>query len=138
MSSRKRRLLAILISVATILTSCKGGISDQEEKENLKFIVISEECLSEELYELILEHKEQDMKLTYSDEEYLYICRGYGERATGGYSIGINDLYVTSNAIYVNTSLIGPSKEEQKNMVKTYPYIVIRIEKRTETVVFDS
>lgn len=138
MDCKKRNILVVIISIVAILSSCKGVSINQEEVENLKFIVISEECLTEELYDLIITHKEKEMKLTYSDEEYLYICRGYGGQETGGYSIGINELYATENAIHVNTSLIGPSKEEQKNLVKTFPYIVIRIEKRTETVVFDS
>ncbi|MFI3200763.1 MAG: protease complex subunit PrcB family protein [Eubacteriales bacterium] len=131
------KLFLIMMGITMLLTSCKGVIAE-EEVENLKFIVISEECLTKELYELIQEHKHEEMKLTYSDEEYLYICRGYGERETGGYSIGINQLYATSNAIYLNTSLIGPSKEEQKNLAITYPYVVIRIENREQTVVFDS
>ena len=40
------------------------------------------------------------------------------------------------NAIYVDVSLIGPAAGEQVNEMPTTPYIVIKIEKREEPVIF--
>ena len=40
------------------------------------------------------------------------------------------------DAVYLDTSLIGPAKGEKIDEVPTYPYIVIKIEKREEPVVF--
>ena len=37
---------------------------------------------------------------------------GYGTQETGGYSIAVNALYETANAIYVDTNLIGPAPED--------------------------
>ena len=67
----------------------------------------------------------------------LYICVGYGEQATGGYSITVKELYLTDNAIYVDTNLKGPSPEELQNPVKSYPYIVLKTENMDKTVVFE-
>ena len=42
-----------------------------------------------------------------------------------------------TNAIYVDTNLIGPAPEEKGNAVESYPYIVIKIEFIDKPVVFD-
>ncbi|MFI3176650.1 MAG: protease complex subunit PrcB family protein [Eubacteriales bacterium] len=128
------------IGMGFLLSACKDD-SDTMEQENVPFVVISEECLPEELLELVSDEKEEAFKITYTDDAYLYICRGYGARATGGYSITIDQLYQTSNAIYIKTSLMGPSLNEQKNEVTSYPYVVVRVKKSEitkENVVFDS
>lgn len=65
--------------------------------------------IPEELQNDIEEKKAADFKMTYKDSEFLYIVRGYGEQETGGYSICIRDLYLTSNAIIFDTELIGPA-----------------------------
>ena len=74
---------------------------------------------------------------TYKDSEFLYIVRGYGEQETGGYSICIRDLYLTSNAIIFDTELIGPRKGETISKSPSYPYIVVKVELRDENVVFE-
>ncbi len=80
--------------------------------------------------------KQQVFKLTFKDDGYLYIIAGYGTQHTGGYSIAVEELYLTNNAVYVNTTLIGPSKKEEISQVETYPYIVIKTEYLDQSVVF--
>ena len=63
--------------------------------------------------------------------------RGYGEQATGGYSIRIKDCYLTSNAVLFDTELVGPRKGESVSANPSYPYIVIKTESREETVIFE-
>ena len=72
--------------------------------------------------------------MTYKDSEFLYIVRGYGEQETGGYSICIRNLYLTSNAIIFDTELIGPRKGET---ISKSPNIVVKVELRDENVVFE-
>ena len=91
----------------------------------------------EELQNDIEEKKAADFKMTYKDSEFLYIVRGYGEQETGGYSICIRNLYLTSNAIIFDTELIGPRKGETISKSPSYPYIVVKVELRDENVVFE-
>jgi len=90
-----------------------------------------------ELKEIIDEKKEEPFKLSYSNKDYLYIVVGYGKQNSGGYSISVDDLYLTSNAIYINTNLIGPTKEDMVSQGVTYPYVVVKLEYREERVVFE-
>ena len=61
---------------------------------------------------------------------------GYGEQPTGGYSIEVDELYLTENAIVIDTELEGPEKGEPTGVEKSYPYVVVRTEYLEEPVIF--
>lgn len=108
-----------------------------EKIKDLEYTVIAEDNIPKELLAKIEEKKENAFRLTFEDQGFLYICMGYGTQQTGGYSIAVNALYETANAIYIDTNLIGPSAEEKKNQVKSYPYVVVKTEFLDKPVVFE-
>lgn len=123
--------------MAAMLSACGGETEKEENRNNLEFTVVSEDRLPDELKEILDQKKESAFKLTYADEGYLYICVGYGKQESGGYSVTVNELYETDNAIYVNTNLLGPKAGSSPGTSPSYPYIVLKIEFRDKTVVFD-
>ena len=137
---RKRYRLCmtgILFALIIALSGCSMSSLDTTKLRDLEFTVVSEERLPEELKTLIEERKTGDFKLTYNDKEFLYICIGYGEQATGGYSIAVNDLYLTEEAITISTSLLGPGPEDRIGSAPSYPYIVVKTEYLDKTVTFE-
>ncbi|MCI8788924.1 MAG: protease complex subunit PrcB family protein [Lachnospiraceae bacterium] len=111
-----------------------------EEKirlRDLDFTVLSEEKVPEQLLPVIEEKKAAPFQLTYTDNANLYICIGYGEQKTGGYSIAVNELYLTDTNIVVNTSLLGPDASEKEEAQPSCPYIVIKTEYLEHTVLFE-
>lgn len=133
-----KKIICMILTMI-ILKSFAGCsmISEEDVKlRDLDFTVLSEEKIPQELSAIIEEKEGGAFKLTYSDNEFLYICIGYGEQPTGGYSIAVNELYLTDNAIYVNTQLLGPQASEKGNKVPSYPYIVIKTEYLDKTVIF--
>ena len=134
---KKICLLVIVSIMAAMLSACGGETEKEEDRNNLEFTVVSEERLPDELKESLDQKKESAFKLTYADEGYLYICVGYGKQESGGYSVTVNELYETDNAIYVNTNLLGPKAGSSPGTSPSYPYIVLKIEFRDKTVVFD-
>lgn len=132
------RLLAlyIVIMALCLLTGCKAGGDSQEKVRDLEFSVAGEMDVPEELKKLIAEKQSQPFKLTYSDDKNLYIAVGYGVQPTGGYSISVNELYLTDNSIVINTELKGPQKGENPGNEQSFPYIVIRTEYLEQPVVF--
>ncbi|MBO5277985.1 MAG: protease complex subunit PrcB family protein [Lachnospiraceae bacterium] len=129
-----KRLFLLLCVAVFLLCSCSK--QTEEKVQDLEFTVLGEKEIPQELLTLIEGKKTQPMKNTWTDGEYLYVIVGYGEQQTSGYSIAVNEFYLGKNAIYMDTSLIGPSKEEKVNETLTYPYVVIKTEKREEPVVF--
>ena len=125
-----------MLLAAACFSGCKVEEGDTKKISDLSFIVVKDEEIPERLRELIQESKEKPFKLTYSDDNYLYLVMGYGEQATSGYSVQVKECYLTSNAIVFKTNLLGPSKSENIVETKTYPYIVVKTEYREEMVVF--
>ena len=129
-------ILGIMVVLGIQMQGCKFKIIPQEqERREIPFVIVSEECIPKELVSLIEKRKEEEIKLTYVDENDRYIIIGYGKQNTGGYSIYIKDLYVTENAIYVDTCLMGPKEQKVKD-VPSYPVIVIQISEMGLPVVF--
>ena len=89
-----------------------------------------------ELKQIITEKTAQPFKLTFSDEQNLYIVVGYGSQSTGGYSIAVNALYLTSNSIVIDTELLGPAKGENPAPETSYPYVVVKTENLENPVIF--
>lgn len=129
-------LLTIIIAAAG-LTGCKTEDTDIKKIKDLDFTVVEDADLPGELKEIIEEKKEQPFKLTYTNKDSLYIGVGYGKQNTGGYSITVNELYLTKNAVYIDTNLIGPSQDAIVAQGVTYPYVVVKLELREERVVFE-
>jgi hypothetical protein len=133
-----KRFLAGLVCLMLMMTAGCGIQSDKTEKiRDLEYTVVKEADIPEEFLSQIEEKKTTDFRLTYTDGEYLYIARGYGEQSTGGYSIEMQELYLTANAICFSTALYGPQKGEQVTQSVSYPFIVVKLELLNEPVVFE-
>ena len=140
MSEWEKRVLSVMMLCLLCMSVAACGIKQQDPMKKIKdleFSVIAEDKLPEELLTAIEEKKGSPFKVTFQDQGFLYICIGYGQQETGGYSIAVNDLYETANAIYVDTNLIGPGPEEKGNLSPSYPYVVIKTEYIEKSVVFD-
>ena len=91
----------------------------------------------EKVKELINENKEKEFQMTYQDQGYLYLLKGYGKQETGGYSIQIEDLSLWENAIHIKTVLMGPEDEEELTDEPSYPCLVVKMKYREEPVIFE-
>ncbi|MCD8097554.1 MAG: protease complex subunit PrcB family protein [Lachnospiraceae bacterium] len=125
-------LLTILL-----LAGCGVETQSDEKLEDLDFTVLDVEAIPEELRNVLEEKKNEPFQVTYEDEGYLYICAGYGEQETSGYSIAVQDLYLTGTAICVDTELLGPGKDENAAQSVTCPYIVLKLEYLDKPVIFE-
>lgn len=132
-------ILVLILSVLVIpgMQGCEFKIVPQEqEKREVEFVIVSEECIPQAVEMLIESRKEKEMKLTYVDGKDRYLIIGYGKQDTGGYSIYIKDLYATHNALYVDTCLMGPAKENKIKEIPSYPVIVLQVWEMGLPVVF--
>ena len=128
--------LLFWVLMVRFLTGCSVEKENQDKVRDLEFTVVGETELPEELKSLVEEKKIAPFKLTYSNDQGLYIAVGYGEQATGGYSISVDELYLTENSIVIDTELKGPEKGETVGVEKSYPYIVIQTEYLENPVIF--
>ena len=124
----------------SLLVGCSEKRDPMEKIKYLEFTVLADENIPEELKAVIEEKKESPFKVTYQDNGFMYICIGYGEQVSGGYSIAVNALYLTENAIYADTTLLGPDPSDAaagKKKAPSTPYIVLKTEFVDKPVVFN-
>lgn len=137
---KKEKFFGVLLLVTfmeSMLVGCSVEETNRTKVADLTYSIVEDVDIPEELMTIIEEKKAADFKVTYEADEELYIVRGYGEQETGGYSIQINDCYLASNAILVDTELVGPRKGEDVSGGPSYPYIVIRTEKQDKSTIFE-
>lgn len=128
--------LAMWVLVVRSLSGCTVNGDNGNKVRDLDFTVVADTDIPQELKQVIAEKQQSPFKLTYSDDKNLYIVVGYGKQASGGYSIAVNDLYLTDNSIVLDTELIGPDKGENTGTEPSYPFIVIKTEMSELPVVF--
>ena len=122
--------------VLSFLTGCSFTKQSDEKLQDLEYTILAEQEIPEEFLAILEGKKNNPMNLTYLDEGGLYLAVGYGTQKTTGYSIGVEALYLTETDICVDTTLIGPAPGETVTEVESYPYIVLRLDRREEPVVF--
>lgn len=136
--SKKRCLfLFCTLFLISMLTACKQEKDEIKKVKDLDFTLVEEADIPEELLTIINEKKSQPFKLTYTNDSYLYIARGYGGQKSGGYSICVKELFLAENAMYFKTELLGPSQQDLVSQTITYPYIVAKVELIDKSVVFE-
>ena len=130
-------LLAAVLCIGLLWGLCGCSLMSTEEVKlrDLDFTILGEELVPAELATMIEERKADAFKMTYSDNQNLYICVGYGQQETGGYSITVDELYLTEEAVFVQTTLLGPDVSEKGNKTPSYPYIVIKTEYLDQPVI---
>lgn len=136
---RWKNVAGAMLLLCVVLTGCGMSGERNIKLRDLDFTVLSEEKIPEELKTVIAEKGSEPFRLTYSDNQNLYISIGYGEQKTGGYSIAVDELYLTDDAVHVSTSLLGPDITGQKSGAgkPTTPYIVIKTELLDKTVIYN-
>ncbi len=137
MMGRWKKYAGVLLLALLFLSGCSVEKTEQKKMKNLDFVLMEDSQIPEELKTLIEEKKTSEMKITLDDGEVKYIVVGYGTQKTGGYSIAVDELYLTENAIHINTTLIGPSKGEAVQEAESFPYVVLKIEYLDKSVVFE-
>ena len=127
-------LLLFLLAVP-MLTGCSKDDAPKKLQE-LDYTVVSGTDVPDELDALIKERQKKDFQLTFSDNSCLYIIKGYGKQKSGGFSIVINDFYLSDECMVFDTELFGPKSDETVSDKPTYPYIIIKTAYREQPVNF--
>ena len=131
---KKISLLCLAVLFLT-LGGCRMIRIEEGDKTPLTYTVSDDSQIPEELKELIEEKKESEFQIAYQRGNELFLAKGYGRQMSGGYSIQAESLQASSNAIFFETKLIGPTEKVQGGE-PSYPYIVIETEYRDYPVQF--
>lgn len=121
--------------LACILSGCRFIRIEEAPRTALEYTVVRQEEIPKEVTALIEDKKAKEFQMTYHSGDTLYLVKGYGQQMTGGYSIQVEELSLSENAVFFKTKLLGPS-EQTAGSEPSYPYIVVKIAYRQEPVEF--
>lgn len=128
---RKRYLIifiAALVFLMSALTSCEFEESSEEKVKDLDYTVCDESRLPQELKDLINEKRKEPFKFTYRTKDYLYIVVGYGAQDRMDLNVVMKELYLTKNAIFVDTELTTKEGNKLDDGLVSYPWIAVKCE----------
>lgn len=127
----------LLIVMCCSLWGC--SIEKVRAKDGVKpeYTVMKEEDFPDKVRELVEQNREKEFQMTYQDNGFLYLMKGYGKQETGGYSIQVQDLSLWDNAIHLETMLLGPKEGEELTGEPSFPCLVIKMKYREEPVIFE-
>ena len=137
---RMQKVMAFCVAILGILLFAGGCAQEKKtdgEKRKIEFTVVRESEVPQDLLSDMEACKKEGFRTVFRDSSYLYLAVGYGEQKTGGYSVAVEELYTMDQRIHLKTKLMGPRKGEKVNKAKTYPYLVVKLELREESVEFD-
>lgn len=132
---RTAALACFLAFLAMFLCGCRFIRIEEKERTPVEYTIVKQEEIPKEAAALIDGKKSKEFQMTYQVGDDLYLIKGYGQQMTGGYSIQVEEVSFSTNALFFKTKLLGPSGDGQ-GAEPSYPYIVIKIKYREEPVIF--
>lgn len=124
------------IFLLSVLIGCQIEETDEEKIKDLDYTICDESKLPDALVELIQEKRKEPFKLTYRTKDYLYIVVGYGAQDRTDLNVTMTDLYLTKNAIFVNTDLSAVDDTTLEDNLVSYPWIAVKCELYDVQVIF--
>lgn len=131
-----KKLSLFLLIIFLSLTGCSITKIDNENKVPLAFEIVDYHFLDSNLRDIYDNNCNQSNRITYNDGNNTYLFVFYGKMPTNGYSIDVKEIYETPSNILVDTTLIGPKKEETIAENESFPAIVIKIKSLNKTIIF--
>ena len=137
---RKVKVLAAAI-VLLLCTGCSVSVLKQKEGRNLEFTVVSRSELPEEVEAVLDEKLGTSFQTACQYGDSLYLLCGYPMQSAGDYSIRVNRLVKTEDAIYFQAELVSEESaqaEETKNQdSQSAPWIAVKTEYLDLPVIFE-
>lgn len=129
-------ILLLITVIASAISGCSIKTIDDNKISDVSYEVVEYHNLNKYVREIYNENLSESNRLSYLDNEYLYLIICYGAVPTTGYTIDVKEIYETANTIIVDTTLIGPSKADTVSEEVFYPAIVIKIKATDKPVIF--
>ena len=133
------KVMGVMLLTIFTIGGCAVDIPVSSTARNVEYTVVASKDIPEEMLEQIEAEKEKEFTLTYKDDAYLYIAKGYGRIENCGCDISVLGLVAQEEVLRLKTEITGQTTESkgqgQDESRVSYPYIVIKTEKTDCAVV---
>lgn len=145
------KTVVILITfMLPFFAGCRVVRKEISEGTRMEITIVDEQKVPDQMKENIEKMIEKPFQITYLEGEWLYIAQGYGKQETTGYAIRIDNCMEGKEAIWVETTLLGPGSAEiekdeegqgniciREDEFSKYPYVVWKITKSKKPIIFE-
>lgn len=128
---------AELLLILLVLGGCDQDAGKKQQGREVSFSTVDPDDAPEELKEIIEQNKQGEIRMSYEDGDVCYAVRGYGCQKTGGYSIQVNGVWEREDGIHVDTSLMGPARDQEIAEEPSFPFLILKLGETEEEVLFD-
>lgn len=126
--------IVLFVGLGFLMNGCAAH-NKEETSTEMPYEVLSEDDIPVELKMKLEETKTDSVRMAYETSDALYIAVGYGEKEQEGYEISVDSVKSSEHFVYIHTTLTGP-REEAKQKMKSYPYLVIKCQQTEKQVIF--
>lgn len=139
----KRRILVLAAAFLLLLVcgGCSASVIKSGEGRDLDFTVVGRSELPDEVEAVLDEKLGTSFQTACQYGESLYLLCGYPAQEAGDYSIRVNRLAATEDAIYFQAELTGTdgsaAGEGQETAGRSAPWIAVKTEYLDLPVIFE-
>ena len=132
---KKGRFCIILFCMLSIIQT--GCLKKEEngQRKKVTYVVCRRNVVPVQLGKLIDQEKHGTFHFTYTTGDFTYYVIGYGRQPGSGYKIKVKEFTQDQTHIYLDTTLIGVTKEHQRKGT-SYPYIILKSQFYEKDVIF--
>ena len=109
MKKKRRGRVLLAAVILMLLASCRITDVSEGERKELSYAIVKPGDFPPEIDQILRKKKESAFQMAYESGDDLYILRGYGKQKSGGFSIQIEEVSKSENAVFVRTKLVGCS-----------------------------
>lgn len=133
----KRKSFCIILCSIVFLVIQTACLKREEtgKREDVLYAVCKRNAVPAQLGKLIDEQKQEAFHFTYTTGDFIYYIIGYGSQPGRGYKIKVKEFSADQTHIYLDTTLVGVTKEHQRDG-RSYPYIILKSQFYEKDVIF--
>lgn len=127
-------IYSVIFAVCSLM-GCRSITKTQEGHVPVKYEIVEEADIPDDMKEEIEQKKEKPFRIVYREPEALYIGEGYGKKDCRGYCVEWVECAVAEEALYIETTLHGPGGDGVA-CESEYAYSVIKMEENGKPIMF--
>lgn len=134
----KRLSLVVLICIFVMFTGCmakeKTKSINTKERVEVDYSILKKGEAPEHVAEYLSARAGEAYTECMSEAGYTYAIISFGNQATSGYSIRIDEVSEGNRDIGIKAKLVAPAKDAKVNQVTTCPYVILKLEDKGKEV----
>ena len=126
MKKKRRGRVLLAAVILMLLASCRITDVSEGERKELSYAIVKPGDFPPEIDQILRRKKESAFQMAYESGDDLYILRGYGKQKSGGFSIQIEEVSKSENAVFRTDKTRRTCRKGGAERRRLLPYVVLK------------